>query len=66
MYNYYECVEKEIRRDRAIERKMSRASRPMTANEWRFNDSGSCEPQTCSLENIFAAYHDYRNSQQWD
>lgn len=38
----------------------------MSANEWRFNDSGSCEPQKCSFDDIFAAYHDYRESQQWN
>lgn len=38
----------------------------MSANEWRFNDSGSCEPRKSSLDVIFAAYHDYRESQQWN
>lgn len=38
----------------------------MSANEWRFKDSGSAEPMGSSFERIFDAYRDYRNSQQWN
>ena len=37
----------------------------MSENAWRFNDRGSADPKGSSWETIFDAYHDYRNSQQW-
>ena len=51
MYNYEYTIEKE--------------TKLMSDNAWRFNDSGSVEPKSYSWETIFDAYHDYRNSQQW-
>lgn len=51
MYNYECTIEKE--------------TKLMSDNAWRFNDSGSVEPKSYSWETIFDAYHDYRNSQQW-
>ena len=50
---------------KAIRKRERCASRPMTANEWRCCDGGA-EPKSCSFETIFDAYHDYRNSQQWN
>ena len=60
MYDSYE-FDRQIRAERNHKRKGE-----MSANEWRFNDSGSADPKACSFETIFAAYHDYRNSQQWN
>ncbi len=55
----------EAKRQAKIEKSHKRA-KPMTANEWRFNDYGSAEPSSSSFEAIFEAYNDYRNSQQWN
>lgn len=60
--DYMEMLNKEVRRYR----KMTRPSKPLTENEWRYQDGGSAEPSACSFDAIFAAYHDYRNSQQWN
>lgn len=64
----YNCCEfdREVRRERTIERRLSSSNRPMTANEWRFNDYGSAEPREVSMDAIFSAYRDYRASQQWN
>lgn len=43
-----------------------RTDRQISANAWRFQDSGSAEPMNSSFEKIFTAYNDYRNSQQWN
>ena len=51
MYNYEYTTEKE--------------TTLMSENAWRFNDRGSTDPKGSSWETIFDAYHDYRNSQQW-
>jgi hypothetical protein len=51
MYNYEYTTEKE--------------TTLMSENAWRFNDRGSADPKGSSWETIFDAYHDYRNSQQW-
>ena len=59
MYRYYD-FDNEVRKERTIERKLSRSNQPMSANEWRFNDYGSAEPCTCSFDTIFAAYVDYK------
>ena len=61
----YDFIEMETRRDRIVEKKMSKSNRTMSDNEWRFNDWGSAAPHTGSMDAIFSAYHDYRNSQQW-
>ena len=64
----YNCCEfdRGVRRERTIERRLSSSNRPMTANEWRFNDYGSAEPREVSMDAIFSAYRDYRASQQWN
>lgn len=43
-----------------------RTDKQISANAWRFQDSGSAEPMNSSFEKIFTAYNDYRNSQQWN
>ena len=64
-YNYYLIeLAREAKREKAREKQSSR--RPMTANEWRFNDYGSAEPRNSSFDTIFEAYNDYRVSQQWN
>ena len=64
-YHYYLYeLAREAKRDKARAKQSNR--KPMTANEWRFNDYGSAEPRNTSLETIFAAYNDYRVSQQWN
>lgn len=64
--NYYlDELNAEALRQAKAERK-TKSKRPMTANEWRFNDCGSAEPSSSSFDAIFEAYHDYRNSQQWN
>ena len=62
----YDFIENEARRDKAVEKKMSKSNKVMSANEWRFNDWGNANPHTGSIDAIFSAYHDYRNSQQWN
>jgi hypothetical protein len=64
----YNCIDfdNEVRKERTIERRLSRSNEPMTANEWRFNDYGSAEPRGVSMDTIFSAYRDYRASQQWN
>ena len=64
----YNCIDfdNEVRKERTIERRLSRSSEPMTANEWRFNDYGSAGPRMVSMDSIFSAYRDYRASQQWN
>ena len=61
MYNS-DAFDREIK---AQQKRSYKKDRPMTANEWRYCDGGT-EPISCSFDNIFAAYHDYRNSQQWN
>ena len=63
MYNSAEYDEA-IRTMRKRERRTA-SVRPMTANEYRCCDNGA-NPKTSSFEAIFAAYNDYRNSQQWN
>lgn len=62
MYNSAE-YDRAIKEARKREKRAS--NRPMTANEWRCCDGGA-EPKASSFEAIFDAYHDYRNSQQWN
>lgn len=62
----YDFIENEARRDRMVEKKMAKSNKVMSANEWRFNDWGSANPHAGSIDAIFSAYHDYRNSQQWN
>lgn len=66
-YDYY-CTElaNEARRDKVIDRRVSRSDRPMTEKEWYFNNSGSADPRNVSVDAIFSAYRDYRMSQQWN
>lgn len=52
--------------NKTIKNRNSSLDNTMSANKWRFNDSGSADMYSSSFENIFAAYHDYRNSQQWN
>ena len=64
MYNY----DYEIMRERRADQRASKPSKEMT--ERQYNSVGmygdcSWTGKTSSFENIFAAYHDYRNSQQW-
>lgn len=61
MYYYGNDFDRMIKAERATKRPSS-----MSENEWRFHDTGSADPHTCSFDAIFAAYHDYRNSQQWN
>lgn len=63
MYDYDE----EIRRERARERRYARTHGEMTARQYAEAGSGHgvWTGKTSSFEDIFAAYHDYRNSQQW-
>lgn len=62
MYYYGDDMDAMIK----AERKGSKKSKSMSANEWRFNDYGSVEPRSVSMEAIFCAYRDYRASQQWN
>ena len=62
----YDFIENEARKDRMVEKKMAKSSKAMSANEWRFNDWGSANPHAGSIDAIFSAYHDYRNSQEWN
>lgn len=69
MWNYTGYVDwatSDALMDARIAKRVSRRSGEMTANEWRNNDYGSAEPRACSMETIFAAYRDYRSSQQWN
>ena len=56
----------EIKRERAYERKLSKSKKEMTARQWVNQDRGSANCRTGSFDNIFSAYHDFRNSQQWN
>lgn len=63
MYNYYsyeELLEKECKRQHRYSTK-----RPITANEWRFQDSGAKEPVRASWNNIMAAYNDARTTDSY-
>lgn len=55
-----------VNENKTIKNRNSSFDNTMSANKWRFNDSGSADMCSSSFENIFAAYHDYRNSQQWN
>lgn len=63
MYYYGNDMDKMIKAER---KNGSNKSGTMSANEWRFNDYGSADPHSCSMETIFSAYRDYRASQQWN
>ena len=56
----------EIKRERACERKLSKSKKEMTARQWVNQDCGSANCRMGSFDNIFSAYHDFRNSQQWN
>ena len=64
----YNCCDfdREVRKERTIERRLSSSCEPMSANEWRFNDYGSAAVRSVSMGAIFSAYRDYRASQQWN
>ena len=51
---------------RAEQRRVNSKKKPLSANAWRFNDSGSAEPTYCSFDNIFAAWIDYKQSLSWE
>lgn len=64
MYNY----DYEIMRERRADQRASKPSKEMTERQYNsVGMYGDCAwtGKTSSFENIFAAYHDYRNSQQW-
>lgn len=63
---YYDYATAAAREDAMIDKRVARKDKEMTANEWRFNDVGSAAPYSCTMDAIFAAYRDYRSSQQWN
>lgn len=54
-YNaYIDELNREVRRERA---RMSKSGK-LTANAWRYNDCGSADPASASMDSILAAYSD--------
>ena len=38
----------------------------MTAKEWLYNDSGSADPRSVSMDTIFHAWIDYKMMMSWN
>ena len=54
-YNaYIDELNREVKRDRA---RMSKSGK-LTSNAWRYNDCGSADPASASMDSILAAYSD--------
>lgn len=62
-YSYMDEINATIRKERAL---ANRTKPITTARQWQGNSDGACTPMESSFETIFAAYHDFRNSQQWN
>ena len=62
MYNFDSYVKKEHEYRKQINSRKGE----MTAREWTNRNWGSADCPSSSFDNIFNAYHDYRNSQQWN
>lgn len=62
-YDYNKEIFTTLMRERAL----AKRTKPITtARQWQGNSDGACVPMESSFETIFAAYHDFRNSQQWN
>ena len=62
-YNYNDEIIATVRKERALAGK----AKPLTtARQWQGSSDGACAPMESSFDTIFAAYHDFRNSQQWN
>ena len=62
----YNELDLEIKRERTYEKRVNKSKCEMTARQWVNQDWGSASCRTGSFDSIFSAYHDYRNSQQWN
>lgn len=51
---YIDELNKEVKKERT---RMSKSGK-LTANAWRYNDCGSADPASASMDSILAAYSD--------
>ena len=56
--SYYYNYSDELQREAKAEAKRMSKKSELTPNAWRFNDYGSREPMSASMDSILAAYAD--------
>lgn len=63
----FDAIDSLARYERKLDREFAnREAGSMTSREWVSHNLGSAAPKATSIEAIFAAYNDYRISQQWE